>query len=297
MQLNIWRCGVTILAICLFILNSASFASEVVLFNRPASENDRRNDYPKELLGAALEITKDSYGDYQIQYGKAMKWERLKAMLQKGQGIDILQAATRADWEKDLLPIRIPIMKGLLGHRIFLINKQSIDMFAAIESLDELKKLRAGLGQQWSITSVFEQNGFNIVTGTDYEGLFKMLARGRFDYFPRGVNEAPEEYEQRKHLLPDLHIETSLLLNLPLPVYFFVTPTKPKLAERIENGLNMMIRDGSFDTLFFKYHKEILESIGIHKRKVFKIANPNLTLETPLDRKELWLNISEIPGS
>ena len=39
---------------------------------------------------------------------------------------------------------------------------------------------------------------------------------------------------------PDMYIETGLALHVPLPVYFFVTPTKPKLAERIELGLRQI---------------------------------------------------------
>ena len=39
------------------------------------------------------------------------------------------------------LPVRIPIRKGILGYRIFLIRKQVREKFAKITTLDELKQL------------------------------------------------------------------------------------------------------------------------------------------------------------
>ena len=112
-----------------------SFAKEVVLINSPVSEQDQRGKYPQELLKMALKKTEESYGSFQIQYAAKMQWERSKLMLEQGKLIHILQAATRPQWEKDLIPIRIPIMKGLLGNRIFLIKKQSQAKFSAINSL------------------------------------------------------------------------------------------------------------------------------------------------------------------
>lgn len=47
---------------------------------------------------------------------------------------------------------------------------------------------------------------------------------------------------------------------MPLTSYFFFTPHKPKLAERIEKGLNQMIQNGSLGSLFMAYYKPIIES-------------------------------------
>ena len=279
-------------SLCFLFLSPFSFGSDTVLINQPVSDLDSRSEYPRKLIEAALEKTRNVYGDYEIKYARKMQWERSKHMLEEGKLIHVIHAATRLQWEKDLIPIRIPVMKGLLGNRIFLIRKQSQSRFNDVNTLEELKSLQAGLGHDWSITSIFKQNGFNIITWSSYEGLFAMLDAGRFDYFPRGINEAPVEYQQRKNKYPNLHIEESILLNLPLPVYFFVTPKKPKLAQRVEQGLNLMIEDGSFDILFFKFHKDMIDSLDISSRKVFKIGNSELSPKTPLDRKALWLDLS-----
>lgn len=268
-------------------------AKELVLITHPLSIYDKRTNYSKALIHMALEKTKGIYGSFQIEYGKRMKVGRSKHALEKGKFIHVVQAATRLEWEKDLIPIRIPIMKGLLGNRIFLIKKQSQRIFSELQNIDELKKLRAGLSYDWSITSVFKQNNFNIVTGSSYEGLFGMLDIGRFDYFPRGISEILEEYKEHKNKFPNINIEKTILLYLPLPVYLFVTPRKPELAKRIELGLNLMIEDGSFDTIFLKFHQDILNQINIKERKIFKMSNKNLSSKTPFDRKELWLNVQD----
>jgi len=280
-----------VIAVFVFLIPTATFGQELVLINAPLSEKDHRSEYPRKLLQIALTKTQPTHGKFIIEYAPVMNWKRAKIMLEGGSSIHIIQAATSEDWERDLIPIRIPIMKGILGNRIFLIKKQAQAKFSAINSLREIKQLSAGLEPNWSISSIFKQTGFKVELGNSYEGLFGMLVSGRFDYFPRGINEAFDEYAYRKDKYPDLHIEETLLLNLPLPVYFFVTPKKPDLAERIELGLNMMIKDGSFDQLFYRFHKAMLEQIDVSNRKVFHTVNPNLTIETPFGRKELWLDL------
>jgi hypothetical protein len=276
----------------LLFVFSLSFSNDIVLINRPVSDLDKRNEYPRKLIETALEKTKKDYGRYEIKYARKMQWERSKLMLEEGELIHILHAATRRQWEEDLIPIRIPVMKGILGNRIFLIKKQSQARFNEVKTLEELKKLQAGLGHDWSITSIFKENGFKVVTWSSYEGLFGMLDAERFDYFPRGINEAPVEYLQRKEKYPNLHIEESILVNLPLPVYFFVTPKKPRLARRVERGLNIMIEDGSFDIIFLKFNKDMINGLNLSNRKIFKMVNNDLSAKTPLDRKELWLDLS-----
>ncbi len=288
--------GALLALVCFIGSMTPVLAQEAILLSRPQSEQDTRLLYPRALLESALAHTVDAYGDYRLEYTKVkLQWERAREELKQGKGLHVISAATRKDWEAELLPVRIPVMKGLLGYRIFLIRKEDQPKFAQIRNLDELKQLNAGSGKQWSITPVFQHNQFKLVTGSSYEGLFSMLVGRRFDYFPRGINEAPQEYAARKDQFPTLHIEENLMLRLYLPVYFFVTPKRPQLAERIEEGLNRMIADGTFDQVFFKYHKELLESVNLQNRRSFAIENPNLSPLTPLERKELWLDPGKLP--
>ena len=202
--------------------------------------------------------------------------------------INVHLAATREEWESATLPVRIPVIKGLLGYRIFLIRKDDIYEFRHIRDVGELKKLRAGLGQQWSTTAVLKEAGFNVVTGIDYEGLFGMLHLNRFDYFPRGVNEIFFELEARQKQYPDIWIEDSLALYFPTPSYFFVSPTSPHLAKRLKRGMEILIETGVFDEMFNAEFGEFISRANIKERTLLTIDNPFLTKETPFDRPELW---------
>jgi len=273
--------------VCLYA--SFTYASEIVMVNAPLSQEDRRYDYPQKLLGEVLLATEKQYGSAIVRQADfPMKRNRALLELEKGQIIHVMAEAPKPGWEERLIPVRIPIRKGLQGYRTFLILKQNQQMLSKIKTLEEFKKLATGSGKQWSTTRVLKSNGFNLVLGRDYEGLFGMLVRGRFITFGRGINETAVEYNNHKEKFPELAIEKDLLLYIPLPTYFFVTPTKPKLAERIETGLKTMIADGSFEKIFEEHFGLLIKNSNLEHRRIFRINNPNLSPETPLDNLGYW---------
>ena len=280
------------LSILILILSAQCLslqAQEIILVNKPLSDNDKRYEYPEILLDKILELTSKEFGEAQIQHTKyPMKRDRTLLNLIEGEKIHVMAEAPKPNWESDLLPIRIPIRKGIQGFRIFLILKKNQTLLSKIDTLEDLKKIPTGSGKQWSTTRVLQHNDFNVVTGTNYEGLFGMLTKERFITFGRGINEADMEYEQRKKQYPELAIEQDLLLYIPLPTYFFVTPKKPQLARRIEKGLNIMINSGLFDDIFNEHFGQMIEKARLNKRKVFKISNPNLSSLTPLASSKYW---------
>jgi len=255
---------------------------------------DTRENDVTELLQMALKKTEHSDGPFELRPAKKhMKESRYRAQLKKGRDVDIIWSTVTKELEKELLPIRIPIRRGILGYRVFLIRKQDKDRFATIHTVADLKKLRVGQGQDWNDVHVFRHNKFKLVTGSSYEGLFEMLVKGRFDYFSRGINEAWPEYETRKNKLPDLYVEQNILLYYPWPKYFFVSPRNIRLADRIKRGLNIMIKEGSFAKLFYKYNQPIIDRSNLKNRRLFKINNPLLPATAPLERKELWYDPNE----
>jgi len=256
------------------------------------SKDDKRFEYGVSLLRTILKKTSNSHGPFKMLPSENMNVGRAIEFLkaEEVETVNVVWTTTSEYRENSLLPIRIPIRKGLLGYRVFLIKKEDQAKFAAIQTLTELKRLKVGQGHIWNDVKVFEGNGFEVVTGPNYEGLFRMLMEGRFDYFSRGINEAPEEYEARKGMLPNLSIEDSILLYYPWPKYFFTSKKSPVLAERIELGMKMMIKDGSFEKLFLKHHKKDIDRVNLESRKLFKIHNPLLPSTAPLDQEELWFD-------
>lgn len=270
-------------------LAGLAHADEFILVNKPLSIQDKRYEYPENLLKKIIEVTTNQYGIAHVQRTKwSMERDRTFLSLKEGTRIHVMAEAPKPNWESQLIPVRIPIRKGIQGFRIFLILKKNQAMLSKIKTIEEFKRIPTGSGQQWSTTRALRENGFNVVMGNNYEGLFKMLTIGRFITFGRGINEIPVEYAKRKETYPDLAIEQDLLLYIPLPTYYFVTPKKPKLAERIEKGLITLIDNGTFDEIFNQHFGIIIKNANLSKRRIFKINNPNLTPQTPLNIKKYW---------
>lgn len=208
--------------------------------------------------------------------------------------IDVMWAASDANIEALVPPVRIPLLKGLLGHRIFLIHKNSQHKFDAVNTLDDLKKLKLGQGATWADTKILESNGLTVVKAQKYDSLFYMLDGGRFDAFPRGVQEPWGEVNKIPGL--ELAIEKRLMLVYKMPFYLFVSPANKGLARDIEAGFNAMIADGTFDHEFLNDPsiKKVIEMADLKNRKVFYLDNPALPEATPVDRPELWLDINNL---
>ncbi|MEH6347204.1 MAG: amino acid ABC transporter substrate-binding protein [Bermanella sp.] len=261
------------------------------IFHASESSLDTRYDYHWEVLRAALERTKASFGPYIMESAEYMNERRQIIELQKNdKKLTVIIRETSIKYEETLTPVRIPIDKGFIGYRVFLIKKENQSKFHNIANLNELKKFSIGQGIGWGDIAILEASDFKVVVGSNYQGLFGMLLRGRFDMFSRGVAEVIAEFQARAAEMPRLHIEETIALYYPLPTYFWFAKTRQGklLADRVEKGMLEMIEDGSFDALFMKYHAHIIEWHKLNQRKIFRIDNPFLPVKTPFEDKRLW---------
>ncbi|WP_229218664.1 substrate-binding periplasmic protein [Rugamonas brunnea] len=255
---------------------------------------DSRYEYDWAVLRMALDKSRPQFGPYALhQATTSMSPARITQELLMPTGhINVLVRATAPELERQFLPVRIPVDRGLLGYRVFLVRRDDLPRFAAVHTLDDLRKLRAGLGKDWIDVPVLRAAGLPTEEGSAYEGLFSMLEAGRFDYFSRGTDEALREYDERRASHPKLAIEPTLLLHYPLPRYFFLRRDAEgkRLAARIEAGLESMVRDGSLNTLFQRYKGATIAAANLKQRRVLTIPNPTLSPHTPLARSELWFD-------
>lgn len=280
------------------LLPVCGVAQDVTLVRhlQPLTQWDTRNDYFISLLQLALDKTRDEYGDYQLEPSpEPMNQGRAISQLAIGEQIDVIWSMTSRLRENQLRPIRIPLLKGLMGYRIFVIRAEDEVWFRTLRTLDQLRDLRVGQGHDWPDADILRANGFRVETSTDYETLFQMLQAGRFDFMPRAVNEPWEEVHARKEL--NLTVENTLLLYYPTANYFFVNKDNDALAKRLEKGLELAIADGSFDQLFNRHpiNAFALEHARLNQRRMLKLENPLLPMATPLARKELWWQMPLAP--
>src|ERR1700722_8111522 len=76
--------------------------------------------------------------------------------------LNVAWSSTSVAKEKNLLPIRIPISKGILGYRIALIAKDKQAKFDQVKTLADIRDFTIGQGLGWGDIKVYEANGFNV---------------------------------------------------------------------------------------------------------------------------------------
>lgn len=259
-------------------------ASRIVIYPRPESATDERSEYITKVLTLALE---KSGVAYQVRPSVlVMPKGRSLEQLKQGLDVDVISAVTTREREIELLPIRIPIDKGLLGWRLLLIHAGNRHKFESIKNLEQLRNYQAGLAHDWADVGILRANGLRVVNGANYETLFNMLQAERFDYFPRSVVEIWDEEKNHKGM--DIEVETSLLLHYRSAQYFFVNKENKELAADIERGLLRAVKDGSFDVLFEHYNGPFLRRANMKSRTVIELENPSLPVDMPLAERAFW---------
>lgn len=258
------------------LCSSQVYAQQVIFLPGAETEHDKRYEYQSLMFRISMEQTIDEFGPFTIKTSPNMTQSREERNLSLGIKLDVMFATPKSHYLGVFTPVLIPIRKGLLGYRIFLINEKNKDILSQVNSVEELKKFSVGQGKNWSSVDVLESAGFKVVRGPSYDGLFGMLVGGRFDLFSRSISEVEREMEEFGKIFPQLMIEETTVLYYLHPDYFWFSNSESgkKLRIRVEKGLKKMIKNGLFDKTFHQYHADILQQIDIENRKVYRIDNP-----------------------
>jgi hypothetical protein len=260
-------------------------AAQLIIFGYPHQIVDPNTLYPIRLLKAALEKSAEPFV---LQASPVpMVQDRSLREISMGNQVDVFWSMTSVERERYLLPVRIPIDKGLFGWRLLLTTAQNQHLTESITTLGQMKKLVFLQGYDWPDTKILQSNRLRVITSNHYQSMFGMLASGRADIFPRSILEVWKEKKAIKH---ELQVDARLSIYYPAALYFFVSKSQPQLAARIEKGLNLMIASGEFEQLFLQEYGDELREAAHAKRHVIYLQNPLLPSDTPLSRKELWLD-------
>lgn len=246
----------------------------------------RRLEYIKALLPLVLDHSGRTYTLEPVPI-QTVTGTRNSRNLLSGY-YDVSWLNTNITREQELLPIRIPLFKGIIGWRLLLIHNQDQPRFSAVKALAPLKALRAGAGHDWPDAELLASQGFTLQTSANRDSLINMLAAKRIDYFPRSVIEAYEELDmyRKKHI----EVEQSLAVVYPSAYYFFVAPDNQALADALTAGLEAIIASGDFEQLFKRFYHDSIARANLSKRLILPLDNPLLSRETPLERTELWFS-------
>lgn len=247
-------------------------AATLVRYGRPSADIDREASYPVDLLRLCLGKRGE---DFELQPSReVIPQSRAIRLLRADREIDVLWTVTSPEREQQLLPVRIPIDRGLYGWRLLLIRDDDQARFDRVTSVPELALLLAGQGHDWPDLTILRSAGLKVDGGSSYDGLFAMLARGRIDYYPRALPEVWAELQQRREL--PLRVEATLVLHYPSAMYFFVSRHNPALGQSLHDGMRRAIDDGSFAALFERYFGAAIAKAELGRRRILAIDNPLL---------------------
>lgn len=278
------------LALCL-ISPDIIHAKDIIKINKGRSVKDLRSQYNFDILHTAMQLTEPEFGEYEIKIViRGIPSIRLRQMISEGDVINMAMVVTTPEWEKAAVPIRIPLRRGILNYRLLLINKNSLEDFSEIKTIKQLKQKTVGLRRHWSTWQTMTNLDYTVVNAFSYEAIFAMLDKGRFDYIPRGVHEIYDEISMRKNDLKNLMVEPNLALYIPAPFYVFISPNETRLIKRFQLGLNRMVEQGILKEMLNKHYAKFLKRADLKNRLILNVGNPDLPPETPLQRKDLWMN-------
>lgn len=275
--------------ICALALACGCASADIVYYPAPEVFENGKSDYAFELLQLALAKSGSAHrAELAPMYRQQNR--AIAELLANSGKIHVVGTMTSAEREAQMLPVRIPISKGLIGWRILLVREDKRDWLREVRTVRELKGIRMALGRDWPDLAVLRAAGLAPDTVPAYSRLFGMLKAHRIDAVPRSVNEIWAEVARH----PGLVAEPHLVLRYPAADYFFVHRDNAALAEDIRRGLEAAQADGSFDRLLLAYYRGMLDQAALGKRRVIELANPGLPPATPLARKELWLTPDQL---
>ncbi|MCU6497318.1 transporter substrate-binding domain-containing protein [Rugamonas sp. A1-17] len=279
-----------LLCACLMLLAAVAAADPIVVhYPQAESIDDERGEYGLALLQLALA---KSGGLYRVELSPTrMQQNRALVELQAGSGrIDIVGTMTSAEREQTLLPVRIPMTRGMIGWRLGLLRADRKDLLRDVRAVDDLRQFATAQGHDWPDLRILRHSGLKVYPVAVYSGLFGMLNAGRIDWAPRSANEIWAEAARH----PELAVDTHIALHYVTADYFFVNRNNPALAEAVRAGLEAALADGSFAQLFKQHYGPLLRKARFDQRRVIELPNPLLTPQTPLARKELWLTLDDL---
>ncbi|WP_429146556.1 hypothetical protein [Aeromonas rivipollensis] len=262
------------LCLCLPLLAQAQTLT-VKVPSRPI--NDLDSEYQLKLLELALDRAGQPYKLERVDLN--LNQFTLQQELRKGKTINVFWMGTSSALESALIPVPIPLFRGLEGLRLSFIHSDAQEKFNQVNTLADLKQLKAAQGVGWADNKILEQAGIATYAGR-YSNLFRLINDGdKLDFFPRGLVEIFAERRELAAQYPNLVIEQHLLIRYPFAEFFFVSPEAPKLAKALQTGLERAYADGSFMTFFHENPRirEALASANLEQRVTISLPNPDMT--------------------
>lgn len=202
--------------------------------------------------------------------------------------LSVVWQPTSRKLENQLLAIRIPIAKGLLGHQSVVIKKQRLAEFELDNQRKLLETMTFGISRNAEDKQIYLSAGLTGVYSSNEKTLIHMLEGDRFDYLPTDTHTAHKLVSDNPNL--NLVIVPDLVVSFVKPIYFFVNKNNTQLANFLSERLEQMVNDGTLDELLMQqsFAAYTINKLSNDKLVAIELNNPVLPDETPVADSRYW---------
>ena len=271
------------LAITLFGFTAlVSNATEKVTIN--VNPENATSVYAQQLLTQAL------VGSEQFELEVSNLQQPIKRDLDmlKFNELNIVWHPTNRQLEKELLAVRIPIAKGLLGYQSIIVKQSRLAEFNLNNQRRLLETLSFGAQRGKADQHVYVSAGLSGVYSSNEQTLIHMLEGDRFDYLPTSTFKAQQLILNNPQL--KLAIVPDLVMSFVKPIYFFVNRDNPVLAALLQERLEKMVNSGQLDDLLNQqvFAAHTINKLNSEKLVAIELNNPILPEQTPIAVTKYW---------
>ena len=245
------------------------------------NKSSARQDYELALIDACLQATQveDEVYSLLVDNQDYPEPEVEGSIFETACDVIVTVAGNVKFKNKPKVVINQPLAKGLLGYRLLIVRNESLQVFQELKELKDLLTLSVGVPATWADAELFRQNDFNVIEKGTLEDIFVCLRNKEFDFIALGANEVEAVFKQYGHALDGLSIEPSMMIYYPFPLVFYVKPSKPALALRLERGLLTLMQNGQYEVLFHQHHGDVVARLQLKERQLFGLHNAILPQE------------------
>ncbi len=292
MRLNFIRLSALLCIVTSCILcGPIATAIEFRLIAPPAVKH---GDYEAKLLQLALDHLD---GKHELTFvTSSMSQERqLRALASGSSKYNVHYSGYSKQRESLLKLVPVPLTRGLLGHRLLIMQREQSDRIRAVKSLTEMtEKISLATGANWPDKTILRGAGFTVLAGSKFWGL---LGRGRIDAIPLGVDEIASyagTFAEKSSRKADFIVHSTHLLSYQYDSFFYVAPDDIPRANLIEEGLRRAYKSGAYMKLFrtFPPIAEGLEFVEQTKPIVLRVENTELSETIRAIPTEFWHRFS-----
>ena len=268
----------------LFVFTSHNALAEV--YNYCTTTETNKSGYRRDLLEALVSP------EHELKVHIITDIPRLRlirSMELDSIDCDIVITGPKFHDYSTLKRMNVPIMKGLLGTRALIINKENQIFFDTIKTVEDFKqKSIIGSGEWWSDTQILQNNGVTVLPVPD--GKFDLMLDGdRYHAYHYSVLDILDNHPQIKsknHVL-----EEGILISYKIGNFIYLNPNNPEKIKFMTGKLSDFIKTGQFDSFFYS-HRDVLkvfEMLNISSRRTFKLTNPINAYDLNEVDDDLWL--------